>query len=564
MSSNASVKDDTRGAIMIIGIVAGAILVGALWHIASVGDAILWRERAQDAADAAVFENAVWHARGMNMCAAINIVMAAVLSILVIWRTILILVTIALVIATILCVVTLGTGCGFAGAVLRVETFMLRNDNKVANGVVRVLGAMNAAEVAVATATPLVALGTSKVHTESAYAVQSAWTQSMSLLPSINDKGFQQLQRCAKGWKTGTAVKKKPKPGSKADYYGKFNDYINQSRMGFVVSLPVQLETYGLLCDKAGQFVLNSLAGILESMGVPSGAIEGIDKAKVALGGIVSMLPGLFCAPMGTPPGIQQMLDDQSKESCRSDKDKDRVFVAGSGGTEIKYKDSSGKLVGEDDYVKDCAKKKKKDAKDKIDDAFKQTGDQYGFAECGQPSKVWEWAVNGNVFMRSFSEVKKDTPMLSRDDKGLMVGAFQGAKLESVDTDDIIAHAEIFYDCKGPWASGTCRSNAMWALRWKARLRRVQSVGKLVSTALEPIIVSTLTQAINELANEKVNDFVKKKFKVPPILFPKLKETWIARYVKTNLVMGGLYGSEGFEKVGSLVERASADSGTIH
>lgn len=563
--SKQSLASDTRGAILIIGIVAGAILVGALWHIASVGDAILWRERAQDAADAAVFENAVWHARGMNMCAALNIVMAAVLSILVIWRTVLILVTVALVIATILCVVTLGTGCGFAGAVLRVETFMLRNDNKVANGVVRVIGAMNAAQVAVATATPVVALGTSKLHTEGAYAVNSAWTQSMSLLPSINDKGFQTLRACAKGWKAGKVNKPKPKSGGGAAY-GAYNDYINQSRMGFVVSLPLQLDSYGVLCDKAGQFVLNSLAGVLESMGIPAGAIEGIDKAKAALGGIVSMLPGLFCAPMGTPPGVQQVIEDQSKESCRSGKDKDRVFVAGSNGTEIQYRDSNGKLVDEEAYVKDCAAKKKKEAKGKMDDAFKQKDDQYAFAECGQPSKVWEWAVNGNVFMRSFSQVKKDAPMLARDDKGLMVGAFQGGKVDAVDVDssEIVAHAEIFYDCKGPWASSSCRSNAMWALRWKARLRRVQSMGKLASSALEPILVSTLTQAINELASDKASGLVKGKFKVPPILFPNLKDTWLARYIETEFITGGLYGSEGFEKVGNLVERSAADSAVIH
>src|SRR5215216_2070896 len=117
--------EDSRGAIMVLGIVIGALLVGSLWHLASIGDAMAWRERAQDAADAGAFENAVWHARGMNVIVAINIVMSLVLGVLVLWRTILILVTIALIVAAILCVVTLGTGCGFAGAVARVEAFML-------------------------------------------------------------------------------------------------------------------------------------------------------------------------------------------------------------------------------------------------------------------------------------------------------------------------------------------------------------------------------------------------------------------------------------------------------
>src|SRR4051794_33605355 len=120
---NQNLTQDSRGAILIVGIVFGVLLVGALWHIAGIGDAIAWRERAQDAADAGAFENAVWNARGMNVIVAINIVMSLVLCILVIWRTILILVTVALVVAAILCVVTLGTGCGFATAVARVEGF---------------------------------------------------------------------------------------------------------------------------------------------------------------------------------------------------------------------------------------------------------------------------------------------------------------------------------------------------------------------------------------------------------------------------------------------------------
>ncbi|HEX2673594.1 MAG TPA: hypothetical protein VHM25_22100, partial [Polyangiaceae bacterium] len=64
---NQNLTQDSRGAILIVGIVFGVLLVGALWHIAGIGDAIAWRERAQDAADAGAFENAVWNARGMNV-----------------------------------------------------------------------------------------------------------------------------------------------------------------------------------------------------------------------------------------------------------------------------------------------------------------------------------------------------------------------------------------------------------------------------------------------------------------------------------------------------------------
>src|SRR5688572_26207086 len=82
---------ETRGAALVVGIVMGVILVGGLWHIASLGDAIIWRERAQDAADAGAFENAVWTARGMNVIVSLNIIMALILSILVMWRIVMVL-----------------------------------------------------------------------------------------------------------------------------------------------------------------------------------------------------------------------------------------------------------------------------------------------------------------------------------------------------------------------------------------------------------------------------------------------------------------------------------------
>src|SRR5690349_5339008 len=84
-AGNGLARDD-RGAVMIVGVVMGALLVGALFHLASIGNAVLWRERAQDAADAAAFENAVWHARGMNLLVSLNLIMQVVLSVLVLWR----------------------------------------------------------------------------------------------------------------------------------------------------------------------------------------------------------------------------------------------------------------------------------------------------------------------------------------------------------------------------------------------------------------------------------------------------------------------------------------------
>lgn len=75
--------EDTRGAVMVIAVFMAAIAIACLYFLTGIGDAILAQERMQDAADAAAFSSAVIHARGMNLLALINIIMASLLAILV-------------------------------------------------------------------------------------------------------------------------------------------------------------------------------------------------------------------------------------------------------------------------------------------------------------------------------------------------------------------------------------------------------------------------------------------------------------------------------------------------
>ncbi len=74
---------DTRGAVMILALFMALVGIGFLYYLTGLGDAILAQERMQDAADATAFSSAVIHARGMNILALINILMASILAILV-------------------------------------------------------------------------------------------------------------------------------------------------------------------------------------------------------------------------------------------------------------------------------------------------------------------------------------------------------------------------------------------------------------------------------------------------------------------------------------------------
>ena len=85
----ASLRGDQRGAILVVGIALGVVLIAAIAELVAVGSAVRAREAAQAAADASALENAVWHARGMNTVAALNLVMGTAVGVLVLWRLVL-------------------------------------------------------------------------------------------------------------------------------------------------------------------------------------------------------------------------------------------------------------------------------------------------------------------------------------------------------------------------------------------------------------------------------------------------------------------------------------------
>ncbi len=76
------VRND-EGAIMVLAVFMAAIVIGCIYYVSGLGAAIVAQERMQDAADATAFSSAVIHARGMNLLALINIILAALLAFLV-------------------------------------------------------------------------------------------------------------------------------------------------------------------------------------------------------------------------------------------------------------------------------------------------------------------------------------------------------------------------------------------------------------------------------------------------------------------------------------------------
>src|SRR5690606_10064382 len=75
-----------RGAVMVTTIFMLCFLVAMLYMVIGVGKTLVLREGMQDAADAAAYSSAIFNARGMNLIAFINLLMAALVAVLVALR----------------------------------------------------------------------------------------------------------------------------------------------------------------------------------------------------------------------------------------------------------------------------------------------------------------------------------------------------------------------------------------------------------------------------------------------------------------------------------------------
>ena len=77
-----SLARDQRGAVLVIGLFAAALLVGILYFVLGIGDTLFHTERMQDAADTGAFTLGVIHARAMNLIALLNMVELSAVAIL--------------------------------------------------------------------------------------------------------------------------------------------------------------------------------------------------------------------------------------------------------------------------------------------------------------------------------------------------------------------------------------------------------------------------------------------------------------------------------------------------
>jgi hypothetical protein len=169
---------DTRGGILIFGVVLGLLLILMLAQLVGKGHAVVAWHAHQNAADEAAYTNAVWHAQGMNLLVSVNLMTTAVVGMLVALR-------VAVVAAALSIVVQMGAppsdattqGSSLLGDLERT----LDKGQQLTDSALGVLAGLQAAQTNLATYAPVLAGIVARQQPRPSVAVHSL---SSSLLPA--------------------------------------------------------------------------------------------------------------------------------------------------------------------------------------------------------------------------------------------------------------------------------------------------------------------------------------------------------------------------------------------
>jgi hypothetical protein len=205
--------------------------------------------------------------------------------------------------------------------------------------------------------------------------------------------------------------------------------------------LPVVEDTYSVLCDHAGLVVGEFVMLPFSVFGVSTQWASGLVK------GLVDMAPGYFCGNGGGQAQVDDQGDALAKAYCDAMK---------------KQAKQNKKSFDYDECMKDKAK-----------DAGKLFQGGGGMNTDGMtPKKVYEGAENGNTYFQITTFAWGDLKMTTKGRKKIRMAAWGASVPEPPASWGKVqlAAAEFYYDHAGAWSS--YKDEALWNMRWRARLRR--------------------------------------------------------------------------------------------
>jgi hypothetical protein len=552
MSKAQWLRRDEQGAVVLIGLFMSLVLVGLLHYMMSVGDSIVARQNVQDGADATAYAAAVYHARGMNVIAMLNLIMAAVLAVLVALKVFQVLLVAANILSCLLIPVPIfgqAVAAPVCEATANVEPRLEQLILRVSDTVPKVLKGLSIAEKGVAVGMPWVAEAKSFTIAGDYRPMELGMVASVSMIPAAMLEGT---------WTSGTKAapehyllcKNTPQDGfvsgrDTEDRYGKSvvgsscryegnhrgccggkggHGGIDLSQPGpevpsdkrilskptkgkFAsgpgrVGLPVEPDDFLRLCDAAGKVVAD-----LVLLPLTIGPLAGVSGhfrqiASNVLGNIVKTVPAYFCG--GSPQDEANALNDLQGQICADAQNQAQSNQpstnssdssgqsSGNAGPSCQALASSGLQIGslskpgptpkEPPTGSGSTQSKKAPAKpaavpagnDAAKAAEADTAAKGAVKDTSSetPMKVYDPATFGSDFYAIWSFASTDSPQL-------------GTK-----ADWFFAEADFYYDRgNGEFSfnnDGTQNfpDDAMWNMRWRARLRRLRApIPDVVKTA---------------------------------------------------------------------------------
>jgi hypothetical protein len=527
-----TLRDDASGAVMIFGIFAAALLVGVLYYVVGVGDAIVHRESLQDAADATAYAAAVYHARGMNIIAMTNLIMAAVLAVMITLRLLQLLITIGWIASCVCAIADLGinvecdTLC--TSTLRNAKDEVARMADNLKKPIDCILQGLHAVSTAVALLMPDVAAIRSAFFAQRYQpAADFGVALSVSMLPGESVKRFESQLISGEGKsKNGSSAKADSSAQTDGGSSGgqtnsstgscpnieqrltKFVGAMSQTRVG----LPVQDDDYKHLCKAAGLFIVETLfqeasffvPPALASAGQPVlSKFEGL--VKTFMNWLTSHFSGFFCG-LDTPPADALPKDANHADSC----------------TKAKL-DQKNKGLPPNQRLTEAQCKKKADIINQVrQEGFKVKAADQGDGSADVPKKVYGPAILGSDYYAIWSVVHGDWD--SNAQRGVPIATWGGAHADGPgsDTSISIAEAEFYCDDGGvgefTFAGGgndapqSFPDDAMWNMRWRARLRRVRFPTPEFASLAGPYISKAIDKMQKDLGNAGKLPSVKRTF----------------------------------------------------
>ncbi|MET0342870.1 MAG: hypothetical protein ABW252_17825 [Polyangiales bacterium] len=450
-----------RGAIFVPALVMGALMVGAMFYVAAVGDAILFRTELQNAADVTSFQNAVWHARGMNVIAVLNILMSLALAVFAAIRM-------AEIVCFLVGLIPL-IGAPFASA----ATTLVNTEPAMFRVINTALTVVRGAQEGVSAAVPYVAFAEAKATPTYA---DTIWPLSVSLVPPQGDaRIFRQPPR---------------RPAN------------------LPAALPIQDGQFGELCSRAVTFVPRQVVSAIERIGVPGSGVFAdvadaifIDIADRVLG----LGDGLFCQPINglLTELISQVIGSgcdavQQADDTAEDAEAERRRTARENDEEAPRPPRAGRRS-------DGSRREAIDCSDPGGMAAARSATTFDVS----PAEMWQPAKNGNVFLHSWVYAQGQPRMFREVQAG--IGMADRGRLPTVTpSNQATAMSEYYFDCEEEWTE-KCEPMALWMPNWTARIRRFRSPGEeLVRIGLDTgtELLETLQQSVGAHTTDLIGDVI--------------------------------------------------------